>query len=170
MKKLPILFLAAFTILITFVSCKKSNSGSPSSSGSGTGHGTITGTSGIIFNVSGNNGFFEKALPNSTQNITSDTLISILATINGTTNLDIQLYNVSAPGTYSCNYSTPGSSATVVYNAAVDSSFTTIIATNPGTVTVSAISASGISGTYNVTVQTISHTSLNLTGTFTGNY
>jgi hypothetical protein len=168
MKKLSILLLSG-CMLIAFASCKKSSSGSPSSGGNGTG--TITGSGGATFSVSGNSTFFQKKLPNTTGNITSDTLISLLGTISTSPvqAINIQLYDVSSTGTYSLSGITSPSSAAIVYNYN-DSSYTSILAVSPGTVTVTAISANSITGTYSTTVSTVAHTNISISGTFTGNY
>jgi len=155
-------------ILLGFVSCKKSSSGNPSSS-SGKGNGTITGTGGATFNVSGSSTFFQEELPNTTGNITADTLISLLGTISSTQSINIQLYDISTTGTYSLSGTTGPSSAAIVYNAN-DSGYTSVLAVNPGTVTVTAISATNITGTYSTTVSTANHTIVSFNGTFTGTY
>jgi hypothetical protein len=168
MKKLSILLLSG-CMLIAMASCKKSSSGGSGSSGNGTG--TITGTGGATFSVAGNNTFFQKKLPNTTGNITSDTLISLLGTISASPvqGINIQLYDISSVGTYSLSGVTSPSSAAIVYNYG-DSSYTSILAVSPGTVTISAITASSITGTYTTTVSTVAHTNISISGTFTGNY
>jgi len=169
MKKLSILLLSG-CLLIAFASCKKSSSGSPSSSG-GTGSGTITGTGGAIFAVSGTNTFFETKLPHTTGNLTSDTVITLTGTISTSPvqAIDIQLFDISSTGTYSLGGLTSPSWADVVYNYN-DSSYTSTLAVSPGTVTVTAITSSTITGTYNTTVSTPYHTNISFSGTFTGTY
>jgi hypothetical protein len=169
MKTLPFVLLCI--IAICFVACKKNSpTVYPSHQGSITGSGTIT--------MNPETKFTHFIRFDTTIAGAPSTSIGIDCSID-TSNFNISLANIRNTGKYNLgqNYdSLPYTTAIITYSDATSmalySSLLTSLYTtnNPGTVTITAISTSSITGTYSAILTSTSNSSISISGTFTGSF
>jgi len=166
MRKITTYIFALSLALLTFTGCKKDDAPAEVFAA---GQGKITGTNGLSFNVSGANAVFNR------QPIGNIDGISIMAIISTAPvkMMTISLVDITAPGTYSLDPASSTDLAQVSYVAGSGSSDTyasSISTTSHGTVTVTAISATSIEGTYTTKVSNLAGASISFSGTFKGNF
>ena len=169
MKKLPILLLTAFIIVIAFTSCKKSSSGS--NSNTSTIKDTISATGDVTFLETGAiYPIFGKSRTIQGLDIQVECLIPGPSGPDSTSpNFSLQILNDSTVGTYSLNFLT--SSSNISYQNTIQEYTTLLNNTNPGTFTITSISNTGLTGTYTTAVVgENTHDTLRFSGRFSGTY
>jgi len=166
MRKITTSIFVLSLALITFTGCKKDDAPAEVYPA---GQGKITGTNGLSFDVSGANAVFNRQ---PTGGYDAISIVAMLSTAP-VKMVTIHLVDITATGTYSLD---PGSStdlAQVTYVAGSGSSDNYVSAlstTSHGTITVTAISATSIEGTYTTKVTNLTGAAISFSGTFKGNF
>lgn len=171
--------LLSFAILIfavaLFSSCSKSNSSTPAANYP-SGQGKITGTGNTSFTITGTASLFSR---------TVDTIV-VKADIDPSPNVGKQFILgvvAKAPGTYNFinavanPFASATSGAIAFYTYETVNAAGTIIAhefvTSSGTVVITSVSATGVTGTYNATLGDFNNNNdapINISGSFTGSF
>ncbi len=167
MKQAIKLLLAILVVITLLQSCKKDSGGTTTYAST---QGRVTATGGLTFDISGTNTVFSRKTTATIDSIYIGAAITITPSITGA---GFILKNISTPGTYSLAASSTSQNAAAGYYAgsnSADSYSSTFTATNPGTITVSTISATAIEGTYTTTVTNYLGTAITFSGTFKGSF
>lgn len=171
MKKLSSYLIASIVMMLAFTGCSKNDSEPAPTYAAG--QGNITGTGGLTFNVSGTSTAFTRQV---TYGI--DVVAMVGIGIGGSTSKIVTLgfANISTAGTYPFTVGNGSSSSQVAImsytpdtntNTEYSTEYTTVSA---GSITITAISATTIKGTYTAKLTNLSGATISVSGTFEGKF
>lgn len=164
MKKILSVVIMVVTSFVQMQSCKKDdNSGAYPS-----GQGKFTATGGLSLDLTGTFSTFKR--------VTTSTYDSIYVggyTLTPQAIVGLTFVNVKTPTTLPLNTATSSQTAIAGYftgtNTSTDYYLSSLSAT-PGTVTITAISATAIEGTYTTSCKNLAGTTISFSGTFKGSF
>ena len=168
MKNIILMLIVIASIVTSFSSCKKGDAGTITYAST---QGRVTATGGITFDVSGVSTTFTRKTTSTVDSIYIGAATSLTTT--SVTGAGFVLKNINTMGTYSLAGGTSSQNAVAGYyagSANADTYISSFTTNGPGTITISAISATSIEGTYTTKVTNYLGTAISFSGTFKGNF